>query len=177
MRASDSIDVIQRELRHALRALRKNPGFSTVAVLCLALGVAVNTTMFSVVNAVLLQAVPFPDAGRLVRLVHQHSGGDVTIAEFEFVKDHGRAFASIAAYRGGGERRLDAGGAQNWVSVLTVSDDFLRTLRKQPAIGREFTAQEAHAGGPQAMVISDSVWRNAFGETPQVLGRTATASG
>ncbi|MGB2713654.1 MAG: ABC transporter permease [Vicinamibacterales bacterium] len=174
MSAADSIDLVRRELRHALRTLRKNPGFSTAAILCLALGVAVNTTMFSVINAVLLRAVPYPDAGRLVRLVHQHSGGDVTIAEFEFVKDHGRTFASIAAYRGGGERRLDTGRTQTWVSVLAVSDDFLRTLRKQPALGREFTAGEARAGGPQAIVISDSVWRTTFSGAPQVLGRTAT---
>src|SRR5688572_17476913 len=108
MNAFEAISIGRLELRHALRVMQKNPGFSTVAILCLALGIAVNTTMFSVIHAVLLRAVPFPDAGRLVRIVQQPSGGDVTIAEFEWVREHARGFSSVAAFRGGGERRLDA---------------------------------------------------------------------
>jgi putative ABC transport system permease protein len=90
------------ELRDAMRVLRKNPGNSVVAILCLALGIAVNTTMFSVIHPVLLTAVPFPEADRLVRVVQQHNSGDVTMAEFDFVRDHGRGFSSVAAFRGVG---------------------------------------------------------------------------
>ena len=109
--------------------------------------------MFSVVNAVLLRTVPFPDAERLVRLVPQHSGGDVTIPEYQFVREHGRVFSSIAAYRGGGERRLEARGVQTWVTALTVSPDCLRTLRMQPLVGREFTVEETRVGPIRVDVI------------------------
>jgi hypothetical protein len=64
------------------------------------------------------------------------------IGEYQFVKEHGRVFSSIAAYRGGGERRLEARGLHTWVTALTVSADFLRTLRMQPFVGREFTVDE-----------------------------------
>jgi putative ABC transport system permease protein len=171
MSPSDSIDIVRRELRYALRTLRKNSGFSTIVILSLALGIAVNTTMFSLVYAVLLRAVPFPEPERLVRLVQHHSGSDVAIAEFEMVRDTARAFDSVAAYRGGGERRLDAGDAPLWVAALTVSSDFLRTLRKPPVIGREFTPQETRAGGPRAVVISDRIWHGTFGGNPHVLGQ------
>jgi predicted permease len=168
------IEAVAQELRYAVRMLRKSPGFSTIAVLSVALGIGVNTTMFSVVNAVLLRTVPFPDPERLARLVQQHTGGDATIPEYQFVKEHGRVFSSVAAYRGGGERRLEARGVQTWVTALTVTTDFLRTLRMQPLVGREFTVEETRAGGPQAVIISDTVWRSSFGADVDVLGQTIT---
>src|SRR5687768_15497063 len=168
------IEAVAPELQHAVRRLRKSPGFSTIAVLSVALGIGVNTAMFSVVNAVLLRTVPFPDPERLVRLVQQHTGGDVTIPEYQFVREHGRVFSAIAAFRGGGERRLEARGAPTWVTALTVSTDFLRTLRMQPLVGREFTAGETRVGGPQAIILSDAVWRSSFGADVGVLGQTIT---
>ncbi len=174
MNVSLLTETLGRELRHAVRMLRKNKVFSAIAVLSLALGIAVNTTMFSVVNAVLLRQVPLPEPSRLVRVVQQRTRGDVTVAEYEFLKDHGRVFASVAAFRGGGERRLDGGGVRSWVTALTVSADFLRTLRIKPALGREFSSEETRVGGPQAVVISDGVWRTTFGGDSRVLGQTVT---
>jgi len=171
------IEAVEQELRYAVRMLRKSPGFSTVAVLSVALGIGVNTTMFSVINAVLLRTVPFPDPERLVRLVQQHTGSDVTIPEYQFVKEHDRVFSSVAAYRGGGERRLEARGVQTWVTALTVTADFLRTLRMQPLVGREFTVDETRVGGPQAVIISDGVWRSSFGADGGVVGQTITLNG
>src|SRR5438874_10844108 len=168
------IEAVAQELRYAVRTLRKSPGFSTIAVLSVALGIGVNTAMFSVVNAVLLRTVPFPDPERIVRLVRQHTGGDVAIPEYQLVTEHGRVFSSIAAYRGGGERRLEARGVQTWVTALTVSTDFLRTLRMQPLVGREFMVDETRTGGPQAVIISDGVWRSSFGADAGVLGQTIT---
>jgi predicted permease len=168
------IETVTQEFRYAVRMLRKSPGFSTIAVLSVALGIGVNTTMFSVVNAVLLRTVPFPDPERLARLAQQHTGGDATIPEYQFVKEHGRVFSSVAAYRGGGERRLEVRGDQTWVTALTVTTDFLRTLRMQPLVGREFSVEETRAGGPQAVIISDAVWRSSFGADVDVLGQTIT---
>jgi putative ABC transport system permease protein len=168
------LEAVRHEIRFAVRMLRKSPGFSTIAVLSVALGIGVNTAMFSVVNAVLLRTVPYPDPERLVRLVQQHTGGDVTIPEYQFVKEHGRAFSSLAVYRGGEERRLEAGSVQTWVTALTASTDFLRTLRMQPLVGREFTVDETRVGGPQAVIISDGLWRSSFGADVSVLGQTIT---
>ncbi|MGH9371238.1 MAG: ABC transporter permease [Vicinamibacterales bacterium] len=168
------IEAVRQELRFAVRMLRKSPGFSTIAVLSVALGIGVNTAMFSVVNAVLVRTVPFPDPERLVQLVQQHTGGDATIPEYQFVKEHGRTFSSVAVYRGGGERRLEAGGVQTWVTALTASTDFVRTLRMQPLVGREFTVEETRVGGPQAIIISDGLWRSSFGADAGVVGQAIT---
>jgi hypothetical protein len=108
----------------------------------------------------------------VVRLVQQHTGGDVTIQEYQFVQEHGRVFSSVAAFQGGGERRLDAHGTQTWVTALTVSSDFLRTLRMPLRLGREFSVEETRLGGPQAVVLSDAVWRASFGADARVLGQT-----
>jgi putative ABC transport system permease protein len=121
------------------------------------------------ISAVLLRTIPFPDPGRVVRLVQQHTGGDVTIPEYQFVQEHGRVFSSVAAFQGGGERRLDAHGTQTWVTAPSVRSDFLRTLRMPPRLGREFSVEDTRLGGPQAVVLSDAVWRASFGADARVL--------
>jgi predicted permease len=168
------LESLGQDLRYALRLLRKSPGFTTVAVLSMALGIGVNTAMFSVINAVLLRFLPYPQPGQLVRVGQQGGQSEVTIPEYEFWKEHSRVFSSMAGYRGGGERRLVWGAGQEWIETLTVTTDFLRTLGVRPALGREFSSEETHAGGPRAIVLSDSVWRRGFGADPQVLGRAIT---
>lgn len=161
-----------RDLRYAARMLRKNRGFTTIAIVSLALGIGVNTAMFSVIRAVLLAPLPYPQPDQLVQVgQHVTQGGDVTIPEYQFLKDHSRVFSSIAAYRGAGERRLVWEAGQDWISTVTVTTDFLRTLGVRPALGREFTAEETHAAGPQAIIVSDGVWRRSLGADPGVLGR------
>jgi predicted permease len=165
---------VWQDLRYALRLFSRQPGFTAAAVLSLALGIGVNTTMFTVVYGVLLRGLPYPDADRLVRLVQAHNGGDVTMREYEFMKEHGRAFTSVAAYRGGGERRIGLPEDRNWISTVVITTDFLRTLGVQPQIGREFNAEETRVGGPSAVLLSDAVWRNSFSADPQILGRAIT---
>jgi putative ABC transport system permease protein len=167
-------EALSHDLRHAVRLLRKSPGFTAAAVLTLALGIGVNTTMFTVVYGVLLRALPYPEPERLVRLVQAHSRSDVTVREFEVVKTESRAFSSVAAYRGGGERRIGPPHSQDWVAALVASTDLLRTLGVAPQLGREFTSEETRAGGPQAVLISDGVWRRVFGADRQILGRAVT---
>jgi predicted permease len=163
---------VWQDVRYALRLLRRQPGFAAAAVMSLALGVGVNTTMFTVIYNVLLRGLPYPDPDRLVRVVQAHSGGDVLIREFEFVKDNAHAFAAIAAYRGGGEQRIGPAENQNWISTIVVSQNFLQTLGLRPQIGREFDADETRPGAPPAVILSDGVWRNLFGADPAIAGRT-----
>jgi predicted permease len=170
-------DAIQ-DVRYALRGMRRNPGFTAVAVVSLALGIGANTAIFSVVNAVLLRPLPYPEPAQLVRVGRQATqGGDVTMPEYEFWKEHSSSFVAVAGHRGGGERRLLSGTGQEWIQVMTVTADFLRTLGVNPALGREFNSEETRLGGPQAIILSDSLWRRSFGADREVLGRAVTLDG
>jgi putative ABC transport system permease protein len=174
----NSIGFLERlwqDLRYASRMLRKNPGFTVVAVVSLALGIGVNTAMFSVIRAVVLRPLPYPQPAQLVQVGQQVTrGGWVTIPEYRFLKEHSRAFSSIAGYRGGGERRLVWQAGQDWISTMTVTTDFLVTLGVRPPLGREFSPQETQAGGPQAIILGDGLWRRSFGADPAVLGQAVT---
>jgi predicted permease len=168
------LDRLWQDTRYALRVLRKSPGFTTVAVLSLAMGIGVNTTMFSVLHAVLLRPLPYPESDRLVQVGHDGGRQAAAIPEFEFWREHNRAFSSIAGYRGGGERRLSQGNSHDWISTLTVTTDFVRTLGVAPALGREFLADETLPTGPRAIILSNGLWRRSFGADPMVIGRTVT---
>jgi predicted permease len=166
------LDNLTQDLRYALRQLRKAPAFALTAILTLAIGIGVNTTMFTVVHGVLLKALPYPEPDRLMQVVQAHTGGAVTMAEFDLARARSRAFSSLAAYRGGGERRIGPPEQHHWIATLTVSTDFFRTLGVQPQIGREFAADETRLGAPSVVVLSDRVWRNVFGADPSIVGRT-----
>ncbi len=160
-----------QDLRHALRVLVKSPGFTAVAVLSLALGIGANTAVFTVVSAVLLRPPPYPDPDRLVRIHQKQNHAALTIPEYQFWKESGTAFSSVAGYRGGGDRGLSTGSGREWIKTLTVTTDFFRTLGIAPALGREFNSQETRAGGPPAVILADSLWRRSFGADAGVLGR------
>jgi predicted permease len=165
------LEMVGQDFKFAIRTLRKNPGFTATAVLTLALGIGANTAMFSVIYAVLLRPLPYPEPGRLVRVAQKGTNAEVTIAEYEFWKAHSAAFSSVAGQRGVAERRLISRTGQEWIRAMTVTADFLRTLGVQAALGREFSAEETRAGGPQAILLTDSLWRRSMGADPEVLGR------
>jgi putative ABC transport system permease protein len=161
------------DLRHAFRMLRNSPAFTLVAVLSLALGIGANTAVFSLVNAVLLRPLPYIEPDRLVRVGEKNPpNNNVSIPEYEFWRDHSDAFVSAAGYRGGGERSLVNGYSREWIKTMTVTADFFRTVGVNLALGREFDANETHGGGPQAIILTDGLWRRSFGADPNVLGRT-----
>jgi putative ABC transport system permease protein len=166
------IETLWQDLRYAARVLRKSPGFALMAVLSLALGIGANSAAFSVIHAVLLRSLPYPEPERLVRVGQQVTHGDVSMPEYEFWKEHASSFASAAGYRGGGDRNLIAGSGQEWVRTMTVTSDFFRTLGIAPALGREFNLDETRPRGPQAVVLSDSLWRRSFGADPEIVGRS-----
>ena len=163
-----------KDLSFGARVLRKSPGYTIVGVLSLALGIGANSAMFSVVHAVLLRPLPYPDPDGLMRVVQRGKSTSVSVPELEFWKQHSTVLASAAGYRGGGDRTLLAGSRQEPVRAMTVTADFFRTLGVPPALGREFNAAETKPAGPQAAVISDGLWQRVFHSDPAACGRALT---
>lgn len=173
------IEHLSHDLRHALRMLRKNPSFTLTAVLSLALGIGVNTAMFSVIDAVLVRPLPYVHSSRLVVLGQKSEGNlfAVTVPEFDVVRHENAVFASVAAYRGTGEHRLDWADGQDWIQTASVTANFLQTLGTPPVIGRAFDNAESNPGGPPAVILDEAVWRRDFRADPRVLGRTVRLDG
>jgi len=164
------------DFKFAFRQLLKNPGFTAVAVLTLALGIGANTAIFSVVNAVLLRPLPYPEPGQLVQLRADRPGSPSTFigsATFVEVKAQSQSLARIAAYSGGDMTLTGAGLAERVVSGA-VTADFFPLLGVQPAVGRNFTREEDTPNGPKAAILGHGLWQSRFGGDPDVLGRTIT---
>lgn len=174
-----SVEHAAGDLRHAMRMLRKNPGFAFTAIASLALGIGVNTAMFSVIDAVLVRPLPYAQPSRLV--VVQQKAGDsgpgLTLAEYEVVRDQSGAFASVGGYHDPGQHRLDWAAGEDWIEMMDVSADFLRTLGLPPVLGRGFDAADTRAGGASTVILSDQLWRRNFGADPRVVGRAIRIDG
>jgi putative ABC transport system permease protein len=164
------------DLKFALRQLLKSPGFTAVAVLTLALGIGANTAIFSVVNAVLLRPLPYPEPGQLVQLREDWSGkpsAEIDSAAFVEVKAQSQSLARIAAYSGG-DLTLTGTGSAEQVVAGAVTTDFFPLLGVQPVLGRSFTREEDTPNGPKAAILGHGLWQNRFGGDAGVLGRTIT---
>lgn len=166
---------IWQDLRYAARMLGRNPGFTAVAVLTLALGIGANTAIFSVVNAVLLRPLPYPGSDRIAQIGFQKTNGvlpDVTVPQFEFLQEHGGAvFDSVAGFQGWSTLELKQRDQIHWLRALRVSADFFRVLGVPPARGREFTREEAQPGSALSLILSDPAWRSAFDANPEIIGK------
>jgi putative ABC transport system permease protein len=162
-----------QDLRYALRILARSPGFTAVAVITLALGIGANTAMFSVIEGVMLRPLPYPHPERLVRLTWQLNGDhpDLTVPEFRFYRDHNGVFKACGAYRFLSTTKLQVGKSILWVKRLSVTWGFLPTLGVGPVLGRNFLREEDRPGGPEAVIITHDLWKNAFGSDASVVGR------
>ncbi len=170
------LETLIQDLRFGLRMLHKNPGFSLVAILTLALGIGANTAIFSVVNAVLLKPLPYPEPGQLAQLRIVRSGKPDTVigsTAFVQVKGQSQSLARIAAYSGG-DMTLTGAGAAEGVVAGAVTADFFPLLGVLPALGRNFTQEEDTPNGPKAAILGHGLWQSRFGGDLNVLGRTVT---
>jgi predicted permease len=175
MRRTNFMEDAIHDIRYAVRMLRKSPGFTAVVVLTLALGIGANTAIFSVVNAVLLRPLPYPDSSRiaLVQLATARHDliHDMTVPEFTFLHDNAsRVFSSVAGFQGGGTYTLEKQRKLDWVTSETVTDDFFKTLGVSPVIGREFTRAETAPGAASAVILTDALWHRDFNGDPGVVG-------
>src|SRR5262245_47674297 len=167
MRGIRLIDTFFQDLRYGLKMLRRNPGFTIVAVLTLALGIGATTAIFSVVNAVLLRPLPYRDPDRLAL------GFNARGQDFLRWRDQSKAFESMSAFNFG-TTDFTGSGEPERQAVASVSTDLFATLGVAPALGRAFTPADDREGGPPVVVLSDRFWRRRFGSDPQVIGRALT---
>jgi predicted permease len=162
------------DLRYAFRQLAKYPGFTAVAVLTLALGIGANSAIFSVVNGVLLQPLPYRQSDRLVYLYSRFPtlGFDefwISPPEYRELQERAHSFSSIGAWRTG---RVNVAGTESPVRVTaaSVSAEFFTTLGVSPIAGRPFTTEEDRPDGPAVAVISNGLWQRVFGGDPNLVG-------
>jgi putative ABC transport system permease protein len=173
------MDKLLQDLRYAIRSLVERPGFSVVAALTIALGVGGTTAMFSVVDAVLLRPLPYPDSERLVMVWTRTSGTQAAAALPEMVdwREQSRSFADMAAWRGQSVN-LTGGAEPERLIGSFVSDRFFPMLGARPLIGRTFTAAETDPATVQPVaVLGHGLWQRRFAADPAVLGRTLVLNG
>ena len=168
------LDETVRDFRHALRMLHRSPGFTTVAVLTLALGIGANTAIFSVVDAILLRPLPYPEPDRLVRIWEASAKFDSprnVVNPFNFLdwRDHSQSFESMAAISGL-MTNLSSHGQPIAVQGMQVSPEFFSTLRVPPLLGRTFTAEDGVSGQDQVVILSYDLWQRQYGSNPNIIG-------
>jgi len=164
-----------QDVRYGLRLLWKSPGFTTVAVLSLALGVGANTAIFSIVNAVLLRSLPFAHPDRLVKIVANNRGVGardigLSVPELDDLRTRAGVFDQVTAIRGS-EANLTGSERPQRLEIQIVSPNYFSMLGTSAHLGRVFGPGDEAEGFAEAIVISDSLWARGFGRDPGILGR------
>ncbi|MBO0861945.1 MAG: ABC transporter permease [Chloracidobacterium sp.] len=172
------LETVWQDLRYGARSLVKNPLFTLIAVLTLALGIGANTAIFSIVNAVLLRPLPYREPEKLLTIwTARPQQGQVqfrtSLPNFKDWREQSRVFEGMAAY-GFNRYNLTGGGEPEQIRGAQVSDDFFKVMGVQAALGRTFTPKEN--SGP-FVVLSDAFWRHRFSSDPGVIGKTLTLNG
>ncbi len=168
-----------QDLRYALRTVFKSPGFTAVTVLTLAIGIGANTALFSVVDALLLRPLPYPDADRIVTLWSRLPNGDLTNvspADFRDFRDQNRAFEHIGALSQV-EFNVMIEGAADRLTGFRVGSGFLESLGVRPFLGRRFTSEDDRPGAPAVAMLSYATWKAKFAGERRIIGQTLTVNG
>jgi putative ABC transport system permease protein len=170
------------DVRYAVRLLLKNPSVTIVAIFALALGIGANTAIFSVINAVLLRPLPYPDADKLIVLrEHSHTFERGAVGYMNWLDWHAgqKSFTDLALVRREAANfSLGSGvGSPDRLRGLRASSGFLSVMGLKPKVGRDLTAADDIAGAPNVALISENLWRKHFGGSPSVLARRALING
>ena len=169
------------DVKYAVRILWRSPAFAATAIAALALGIGANTAIFSVVNAVLLQPLSYPQPDRLVALERhfpEGSGASVSIPKFTTWREQTQVFQAVAAYDFAGPGiNLTGGDRPEQVKGIHASASYFEVFGAPVVLGRVYTAEEDRPGGPHVLVISDGLWRGRFGGDPAVIGKTIELTG
>ena len=163
----NTIDTLLADLRYSVRRLRAHPGFTAVSILTLALGIGASTAIFSVVDAVLLRPLPYPDPQKLVRVWEQAPDGhrmNIGGPNFDDFRAQNNTFASLAVY-GYWLSSVSSGGEPARINIAAVSSDFFKTLGVEPLRGRTFAPEEQRLHGTPAAIVSYSYWQRYLGSS------------
>ena len=175
------MDTLLQDLRYAFRTLVKNPGFAALTILCLALGIGVNSTIFSVVDTVAIRPLPFSDPDRLVslRTTHQVNGidrGDASYLDVQDWKARTRTLADIATVTGRSLTLSDSEEPERF-NGSTISWNMFPMIGVQPILGRQMRPEEDAPGAAGVLILSHGVWQRRYAADPSVIGRTVTVNG
>jgi putative ABC transport system permease protein len=177
---TSGMGTLASDIRYAFRMLAKNPGFATIAILALALGIGVNTAIFTVVNAVLLQPLPYPEPDRIVEVARgfpDGRGNSVSIPKYMVWKDN-HVFQAMTLYAfAASGMNLGAGDRPEQVKAAQVSSGFFEVFGVSPALGRTFTASEDVPNGPAVAVLTHEIWQSRLGGDQRVIGGPVLLNG
>ena len=174
--------MLSQDLRFAVRTLLRNPGFTAVAVACLSLGIGVNATIFSVVDGVVLNPYPYPDAERIVVLhatnpVQGVGRTGASYLDFRDWREAATTVESMAAFTTRSLTFVDGAGEPERFLGATISWNLFAILGEKPVLGRDFTAADDRPGAEPVVILSDAVWRTRYASDPAVIGRSVTVNG
>ena len=175
------IGVFLQDARYAVRTLVKMPGFTATCVICLGLGIGVNSTMFSVVDTVAIRPLPFADPDRLVELhttniANGTDRGSASYLELQDWKERTHSFASVVAFTSRGLAISDGREPERFIGAL-ITWDLFPTLGIQPILGRQFRPEEDQPGAPPVVLLSHGLWERRYAADPDVIGRSVTVNG
>jgi putative ABC transport system permease protein len=175
------LETFFKDLKHSLRMFLQSPGFTIAAIAALALGIGANTAIFSVVNAVILKPLTYPEPDRIVLFLltsPQGSGPAASVPKFNLWREQTRVFQDVSAYDFGGPGLNLTGGAYpEQIKGIHVTADYFRLFGAPIEQGRTFTAEEDRPHGPHVVVISDGLWRRRYGADPHIIGKVMELGG
>lgn len=170
------LETLLKDLRFGLRSLGKSPGFTAVALLTLALGIGANAAIFSIINAVILRPLPYPEPARLVKVWPTKPLVSTSKADYLEIKSRARSFDDIAAYSNWGFTLTGTGDPAKLDGARTTANLF-SLLGVEAAVGRTFAADEDQPGKSDVAVLSHGLWQSRFGSDRGIVGRTITIDG
>jgi predicted permease len=176
-RSLPMIETALHDARYGVRTLLRTPGFTSAALLTLALGIGANAAIFSVVNAVLLRPLPYPEPNRILQMVRRYPQGDATGQtglRYLFFRDNMKSFESLAAWRNPTGFNLATRDTAEYVKAMPVSREFFPVFGVQPAYGQGFDAEQDRVGGPDVTVLGYAIWKRLFNGDPAVIGKSVT---
>jgi predicted permease len=180
-RGLPSLETILQDIRYSFRTLRRDAGLATFAILIIGLGVGASSTVFSVINALLLRPLPFEAPERLAWIANSTveglSGATVQVSHLQDLQSQSLSFSDVAAYcpfYNIGDDKLIGVGEPERLTGVAVSENFFQSLGVRPQLGRLFTAEECRWNGPQAALLSHRLWERRFASDPGVIGRAIT---
>src|SRR4051812_44405283 len=178
--AGELLQSLARETGVATRALRRSPGFALMAVFCIALGIGVSTTVFSAVDAVLIRALPYPDADRLVAVYAQnvergYHGTNISYKDYVSWRDDNQSLAALGMWTW--VTKTITEGESERVPGASTSANLFPLLGVKPILGRTFLPEEERLGASDVVILSHSLWQQRFGGDSAIVGRTIMMDG